>query len=107
MDFHGITMKGNYFMEEESSPAAAPGIADKRIIYNTSAIINGAADQFGGNRMYYHTDERWVRPLLGNINDGPDVNETRNLGSSTYRFYRIYAGNSDINAGFHGQVRYS
>lgn len=101
MDFHGITMKGNYFMEEVSSPAAAPGIADKRIIYNTSAIINGAADQFGGNKMYYHTNVRWVRPLLGNINDGPDSDNTRNLGSGSYRFAGIYSAN------FYGQVRYS
>lgn len=101
MDFHGVTMKGKYYMEEVSSPTAAAGTHDKRVVYNTSATINGAADYFGGYKMYYHNNSKWVRPLLGNVNDGPDSDNTRSLGTGSYRFANIYSVN------FYGAVRYS
>ena len=100
MDFHGITMKGNYFMEQESSPAANVN-NEKRLIYNISAVINGSSDQFGGRKMYYHNNVKWLRPLVGNNDDGPDVNNARSLGSNTFRFAGIYSTN------FYGAVRYS
>lgn len=100
MDYHGITMKGKYFMEEVSGPTAGSSNA-KRIVYNVSSSINGSADQYGQYKMYYHNNSKWIRPLCGNISDGPDVDNTRDLGSSSYRFRKIYS------ADFYGQVRYS
>lgn len=100
MDFHGITMKGKYFIEEVSSPTAAAS-NERRMVYNTSSTINGSLVGNTANKMFYHNDTKWVRPLLANINDGPDVDNTRYLGSATYRFARIYATN------FYGSVRYS
>lgn len=100
MENHGITMKGKFFMEEVSAPTAAAS-NEKRIVYNTSTNINGGADQYGQYRMFYHNNGKWLRPLLANTNDGPDVDNTRDLGDASYRFRRIYS------ADFYGQVRYS
>ena len=100
MENHGINMKGKYFMEEVSAPAA--NVANKkRIIYNISTSINSNPDAFGQNKMYYHDNNNWVRPLLGNQSDGPNADNVIQLGSGTYRFSKIYS------ADFYGQVRYS
>ena len=87
-------------MEEVSAPTAAAS-NERRIVYNTNTSINGNTDQYGQYRMFYHNDGKWLRPLCGNINDGPDVDNIRDLGASNYRFKRIYATD------FYGQVRYS
>ena len=100
MENHGITMKGKYFMEEVSAPTADSS-NQKRIVYNTSSTINGSTDQFGQFKMFYHNDSKWLRPLLANLNDGPDIDNSRQLGSSSYRFSAIYATD------FFGRVRYS
>ena len=101
MENHGIKMKGKYFMEEVSAPAVDVSGSEKRIIYNISPSINGATDQYGGYKMFYHNNGKWLRPLLGNQNDGPDIDNSRQLGASGYRFSAIYATN------FYGAVRYS
>lgn len=100
MENHGITMKGKYFMEQVAAPAAGAS-NERRIVYNVSPSINGATDQFGEFKMFYHNDTKWLRPLCGNVSDGPDVDNSRDLGSGSFRFRRIYA------ADFFGQVRYS
>jgi len=100
MENHGITMKGKYFMEQASAPAAAAS-SERRIIYNTSTSINGATDQYGGYKMFFHNNSKWLRPLCGNVDDGPDVDDTRSLGSVNYRFSDVWATN------IHGAVRYS
>jgi len=104
MENHGITMKGKFFMEEVSSPAADPGASDKRVIYNVSGSINGNTDQFGQYKMFFHNDAKWLRPLLANANDGPDITNERQLGSDGYRFRKIWASKTE---GFYGAVRYS
>lgn len=101
MENHGITMKGKFFMEEVSAPAVDPGASDKRVIYNVSGSINGNTDQFGQYKMFFHNDAKWLRPLLANNNDGPDIDNARHLGSGSYRFASMYATN------FYGAVRYS
>ena len=68
---------------------------------NEITSINGATDQYGGYKMFYHNNGKWLRPLLGNQNDGPDIDNSRQLGASGYRFSAIYATN------FYGAVRYS
>lgn len=93
-------MKGKYFMEQVAAPAAGAS-NERRLAYNVSPSINGATDQFGEYKMFFHNDSKWLRPLCGNVNDGPDVDNTRQLGSASYRFFAIYA------ADFFGQVRYS
>lgn len=100
MENHGLNMKGSYFMETTSAPTSASS-NERRLAYNTSANLNGVADQFGQYKMVYHDNTKWLRPLCGNIDDGPDSDNTRTLGSSSYRFAAIYA------ADFYGQVRYS
>lgn len=100
MDFHGITMKGKYYMEEVSAPAAASS-NETRVVYNTSSNINSASDYFGQYRMFYHNNSKWLRPLCGNVNDGPDTDNTRSLGTSSYRFSKIYS------VDFYGRVRYA
>jgi hypothetical protein len=100
MENHGIKMKGKYFMEEVAAPTA-DSTNQKRIVYNVSPSINGATDQFGQFKMFFHNDSKWLRPLCGNISDGPDIDNARQLGSATYRFSAIYATN------FYGAVRYS
>jgi hypothetical protein len=101
MENHGINMKGKYFMERVSAPAADPGGSDNRIIFNVSTSINESAHAFGQWKMFYHDNNNWVRPLLANQDDGPDVDNTRQLGNPSYRFSKIYS------ADFYGQVRYS
>ena len=101
MENHGIKMKGKYFMEEVSAPAVDPGSSNKRIVYNVSPSINGATDQYGQFKMFFHNDSKWLRPLCGNITDGPDIDNSRDLGSASFRFKSMYA------ADFYGQVRYS
>jgi len=105
MDYHGITMKGNYFMEEVSGPSANTSY-QKRIIYNVSATINGASDYYGQYKMFYHNNSKWIRPLCGNVNDGPDADNTRNLGTASYRFANIYSVNFRA-TNIYGAVRYS
>lgn len=100
MENHGIKMKGKYFMEEVSAPTASSS-HEKRVVYNVSGSINGSTDQFGQYKMFYHNNSKWLRPLCGNVDDGPDVDDTRSLGSASYRFTAIYSKD------FHGQVRYS
>ena len=100
MENHGITMKGKYFMEQVAAPAAGAS-SERRLAYNVSPSINGATDQFGEYKMFFHNNTKWLRPLCGNVNDGPDTDNTRQLGSGSYRFSAIYA------ADFFGQVRYS
>lgn len=100
MENHGISMKGKYYMEEVSAPTAASS-NERRISYNVSASINGTTDQFGQYKMFYHNNSKWLRPLCGNVDDGPDVDDTRQLGSAAYRFNKIYATD------FYGQVRYA
>jgi hypothetical protein len=100
MENHGITMKGKFFMEEANGPTAAAS-NEKRIVYNTSTNLNGGADQYGQYKLVFHNDGKWLRPLCANVNDGPDVDNTRQLGSGSYRFSAIYS------ADFYGQVRYS
>lgn len=100
MENHGITMKGKYFMEEVSAPTAAVA-NERRLAYNTSTSLNGGTDQYGQYKLIYHNDGKWLRPLCGNASDGPDIDNTRALGSALYRFSAIYS------ADFYGQVRYS
>lgn len=100
MENHGIRMKGKYFIEEVSAPAA-DGSNEKRLAYNVSSSINGATDQFGQFKMFFHNNSKWLRPLVGNVSDGPDIDNARQLGSETYRFSAMYATN------FYGAVRYS
>ena len=100
MENHGINMKGKYFMEQVSAPAAS-ALNEKRIIYNISTSINGSVDAFGQYKLFYHDNNNWVRPLLANQNDGPDSDNTRDLGSSSYKFRSMYSTD------FYGQVRYS
>lgn len=100
MENHGIKMKGKYFMEEVSAPTAASS-NEKRMAYNISSSINGSTDQYGQFKMFFHNDSKWLRPLCGNINDGPDIDNSRSLGTPSYRFSAIYATN------FYGAVRYS
>lgn len=98
MENHGINMKGKFFMEEVSNEAVD---SNRRLAYNTSTSMGGSADAFGQYKMFYHNESGWLRPLCGNVSDGPDVDNTRYLGSSSYRFARIYSTD------FYGQVRYS
>lgn len=100
MENHGINMKGKYFMESVSNVSSDPS-HERRISYNTSTSMNGAADAFGQYKMFFHNNSKWLRPLCGNVHDGPDADNTRYLGSASYRFARIYS------ADFYGQVRYS
>ena len=100
MENHGITMKGKYFMEQVAAPAADTS-SERRLAYNVSPSINGATDQHGEYKMFYHNNNKWLRPLCGNVDDGPDVDNSRWLGTPTYRFAGIYATD------FFGQVRYS
>jgi len=101
MENHGITMKGKFFMEEVSSPAEDPDYSEKRIIYNVSGTINGAADYFGQFKMYFHNNVKWLRPLVANKDDGPDIDGSRSLGNGARRFAGIYSKD------FYGAVRYS
>lgn len=100
MENHGIRMKGKFFMESVSAPAAAAS-NERRQIYNVSGSINSSTDQFGQFKLFFHNDSKWLRPLCGNINDGPDIDNARSLGTASYRFSAIYS------ADFYGQVRYS
>jgi hypothetical protein len=100
MENHGIRMKGKYFIEEVSAPAAG-ATNEKRLAYNVSPSINGATDQFGQFKMFFHNNSKWLRPLCGNLNDGPDIDNARQLGLLNYRFSKIYSVN------FYGAVRYS
>lgn len=101
MDYHGITMKGKYFMEQVSTPTAG-ATNQRRIAYNTSNSINGVTNAtYNPNKMIYHDDAKWLRPLVGNDHDAPDADNTWDLGSSSYRFRTIRAVN------IYGAVRYS
>ena len=93
-------MKGKYFMEQVSNESS--GVSnERRLVYNTSTLMNGAADQFGQYKMFFHGQSKWLRPLVANNDDGPDSDDTRTLGHSSYRFKAMYA------VDFYGQVRYS
>ena len=103
MENHGINMKGRYFMQQESSLTAAAA-NERRIVYNTGTTLNGVPDVYGQNKMVFHNNAGWVRPLLANSTtnvDGPRADNVMDLGSSSYRFKRIYAVN------FYGACRYS
>ena len=100
MENHGINMKGKYFMEQVSN-VAANASHERRLAYNTGTQMNGATDEFGQYKMYFHNNSQWLRPLCGNVSDGPDQDGVRDLGSDTVRFRRIYSDD------FYGQVRYS
>ena len=101
MENHGINMKGKYFMESVSGPAAGTSANGRRVIFNTSTSINGTTDAFGQYKMFFHNQTQWARPLLANVNDGPHADNTITLGSGSYRFSKIYS------ADFYGAVRYS
>ena len=101
MDYHGITMKGKYFMEQVSNLSSGVTGNQRRIVYNTSTSMNGTGDAFGQYKLFYHNNSQWVRPLLANQHDGPYADNQIYLGSGTYRFARIYSVN------FYGAVRYS
>lgn len=100
MDFHGITMKGDYFVELVASVPSWSTADEKRIIY--------AADE---DRLYYGVGsslsavtDGWVRPLLANANDEPDADNTYTLGSGSKRWDAIYAVDFE---GIARQARYA
>ena len=105
MENHGINMKGNYFIEEVSGPIAG-STNERRLIYNVSNSINGAPDVEGQYRLFYSGrnssgSHKWLRPLVANDDDKPDIDDDHLLGSASYRWRAMYAKN------FYGQVRYS
>lgn len=99
MDFHGITMKGKYYAEQVSSPTGADTIG--RIVVNTSTTANGNADSRAQYKIYWNNGSRWLRPLVANNNDAPEVTNSYDLGSASKRWNAIYS------ADFYGSVRYS
>lgn len=99
MDFHGVTMKGKYYAEQVSSPTGADTIG--RVVVNTSTTANGIADPKSQYKLYFNNGTSWLRPLVANADDAPDQDSQWDLGSSSYRWRRIYADD------FYGQVRYS
>lgn len=106
MENHGINMIGNYFMESVSGPAAAASANERRLIYSTSDTINGITDDRGAFRMFYSGRNsvgarRWLRPLVANDDDKPDITDEYLLGTSSYRWKGIYSKD------FYGSVRYS
>ncbi len=102
MENHGINMKGKYFMEAVSAPGSDADF-ERRLIYNTNASgnINGTTDSFGAYKMFFHNNTKWLRPLCGNVSDGPDQDSQRDLGSDSVRFRAMYSDD------YYGQVRYS
>lgn len=99
MDFHGITMKGKYYAEQVTSPTGPDTIG--RIVVNTSTTANGNADSRAQNKIFFNNGARWLRPLVANNNDAPEVDVAYDLGGPTKRWNAIYS------ADFYGSVRYS
>lgn len=80
MDFHGIQMKGSYFMEEFATKPTWSASDETRVIYTANE-----------DRMYYATSSKWVRPLLANEDDEPDADNTYTLGGPSARFDAIWS----------------
>ena len=104
MDFHGITMKGKYYAEQVTSPTGSDTIG--RIVVNTSTVANGVSDPKSQYKIYFNNGTTWLRPLVANSDDAPDQTNQWDLGSSSYRWRRIYAGSMYAD-NFYGAVRYS